>query len=410
MTGRPHAGHREGRAVPTESEPAALSRRGLLIGGGGVLAGITAGAAGAATLGGLGSPGAAPASPATEAPVPSRGRHQAGIDRPATPQRSTVLLVGDLEGPLDAERVLAGLAAIGERIDACTDPVHSDRRLLPDGPGDLTVTIGIGPRLVAAIDPGLDGAAALPEFAADAGLDPALRGGDLLISVCGSDAAALPAVADAVLAAAGGARRRWSQAGVRGAGEGTIARNPLGFHDGVIVPQGEAELDRSVWIGSGPAAGGTIAVVRRIRLDLERFRALPEPAQERVIGRSRASGAPLSGGGLRDEADLGRKTAEGEFLIPLRSHVRAAHPSFTGSGLMLRRGYAYSNATAPDAPADEGLLFVCFQHELEVFVRTQHRLDEHDALGAFSTVTASGSFLILPGRSSAAPLGAGLRG
>ena len=100
---------------------------------------------------------------------------------------------------------------------------------------------------------------------------------------------------------------------------------------------------------------------------------------------------------------LRAKTEAGDYLTPARSHVRAAHPSFTGSRLMLRRGYAFG--TQPD---DAGLMFVCFQNELDAFVKTQHRLDELDDLMAFATPTASASFLILPGFAADRPLGATL--
>jgi dye decolorizing peroxidase len=242
-------------------------------------------------------------------------------------------------------------------------------------------------------------------FRSDEGLAAEAAGGDLLIAVYASDAAALHPVADRVLAAIPGARRRWAQQGVRGSGTGTVVRNPLGYHDGIIVPHTEDELAESVWIPSGPAAGGTVAVIRRLRLDISGFGALAPAAQDRVIGRERASGAPLSGGTRDDQVDLGAKTPEGEYLIPARAHARAAHPSFTGSPLMLRRGYAFSNA-GPER--DDGLLFVCFQNDLQTFVRTQHRLDETDDLMAFTRATASASFLILPGRVGGAPLGASL--
>lgn len=397
--------------TPTRREPLRVSRRDLLIGGGGLGLGLLGGAVAGAAVAAAAPSTAGTATPAATAGtvvVPSRGAQQAGIDRPGTPQHNTLVAVADLPGVATGADALAVLAVIGERVDACTDPERFDPDILPDGPGDLTVTIGIGPRVVTAIDPSLPGATGLPAFVGDADVADDLHGGDLFVSVSSSDAGAVRGVAEAVLTAAGAARR-WSQHGVRGAGQGTVVRNPLGYHDGIVVPRTPAELATNVWIETGPAAGGTIAVVRRLRLDIDGFRAQPAAEQDRVVGRRRADGAPLSGGTRDDEVDLMAKTPEGEYLIATRSHVRAAHPSFTGTALMLRRGYGYSNASAPGSPPDDGLLFVCFQRELDVFVRTQQRLDETDDLMTYATTTASGSFLVLPGRGEGA-LGAGLAG
>ncbi|MCP2638128.1 Dyp-type peroxidase [Microbacterium sp. HD4P20] len=399
---------------PAPAPPAApargISRRALLLGGGGLGLGVVATAVAVSTAN---TPSAEPGPTAAPvpvgSPVPAHGAQQAGIARPATPQRNGLIVVADLEADRDpdAATVLAALAAAGDAIDACTDPERYDRVVLPDGPGDVTVTIGLGPRLVRTIDPALPGAEELPAFRSDDGLTAEATGGDLLIAVYAGDAGALHPVADHVLAAIPGARRRWAQQAVRGAGTGTVVRNPLGYHDGIIVPHTEDELAAGVWIGSGPAAGGTVAVIRRLRLDVAGFGALAPAAQDAVIGRERASGAPLSGGSRDDQVDLGAKTPEGEYLIPVRAHARAAHPSFTASPLMLRRGYAFSNA-GPER--DDGLLFMCFQNDLQTFVRTQHRLDETDDLMAFTRATASASFLIPPGREDGAPLGASLAG
>ncbi|MEV0954109.1 hypothetical protein [Promicromonospora sp. NPDC050249] len=59
---------------------------------------------------------------------------------------------------------------------------------------------------------------------------------------------------------------------------------------------------------------------------------------------------------------------------------------------------------------ETGLLFVCFQREPDTFVRTQHRLDEADALTDFVTPTASATFLVLPGFDATRPLGSTLTG
>ncbi len=375
--------------------------------------GVAAGAAG-----GWAVAEAQPVAPSTSAAnepesrrVDPHGVHQAGIARPATPQAHGVMVVLDLAGVRSPADVRAVCAAVGVGITALTTPERAAagdlaRAELPDGPGDLTVTVGLGPRLVGLIDPSLPGAEELPRFASDGGLSADRIGGDLLLSAYSSN----PNDADhAVRRLAGGiadASVRWSQRLFRGPSRGTVTRNPLGFHDGIIVPHGDRELDEHVWISEGPLAGGTICVVRRLRLDVSGFRAEPEARQEAIVGRRRLDGAPLSGGGPDDEADLLAKTPDGQFVLPARSHVRAAHPSFTGSGLMLRRGYAFDDGTLGDSGLrDAGLMFTCFQRELRTFIQTQHRLDESDDLMAFAAATASATFLILPGFTPERPLG-----
>ena len=180
----------------------------------------------------------------------------------------------------------------------------------------------------------------------------------------------------------------------------------MGFMDGIVVPHDAAGFDEGVWIGDGPLAGGSILVIRRLRLETARFRALPVDSREAVFGRRLSDGTPLSGGKPDDQVDLRAKTPEGEFVIPADAHARAAHPSFTGSPLMFRRSYSFENDGG--SGADSGLVFMSFQNELRTFVATQQRLDEVDALMPFTSPTASATFVVLPGFSDNRPLGSSL--
>lgn len=338
--------------------------------------------------------------------VAPHGTHQAGVTRPPTPQQHCLLAVFDVEG---TDQVADLCDAVGRSIDRMLADAPA---VLPDGPGDLTVTVGIGPRLVGAVDPALPGAEDLPAFVGDAGLRQDTTGGDLMIQLCASDPGVLQPALDHVVATVPRLRARWRQRGFRGPGEGFVVRNPLGFHDGIAVPRTEADQAENVWIADGPLAGASVCVVRRLRLDTAAFRSEPAARQEEIVGRRR-DGSPLSGGEIDDHVRLQAKAPDGQYLVPPRSHARAAHPSFTGSRLMLRRGYAFDNGTAPDAGGepvpDAGLLFICFQADLRTFVATQHRLDEGDDLMRYVTPTASGTFLVLPGDRDGAGLGAGLR-
>lgn len=376
------------------------TRRGLLTGAIGGAIGLAVGAGGVAAIG---SRDAAPAPAETTAPPRADGVYQAGIHTPSTPQKFGRLFVVDTDAAASAP---TWLAALGARILAIARG-EDIADILPDGPGDLTVTVGIGPRVVSAVDPTLPGAEALPDFVGDDAIPAAAKGGDVLLAAYSSDPTVLGAVLGQLQQLVPGGALRWEQLVFRGTGVGMKARNPLGFQDGVVVPKGDEALRENVWIGSGPLAGGTICVIRRLRLDTDRFRSLEVPEREKVIGRTLADGSPLSGGKPDAQVDLRAKTPEGEFIVPAASHARAAHPSFTGSTLMLRRSYSFENDRPGSAP-EQGLAFISFQKELRTFVVTQQRLDDLDALMKFATPTASATFLILPGFSAGKPLGAEL--
>ncbi len=384
-----------GRQAP---DPRELSRRALIVGAG-VATATVAGAA-ALTVGASRAERADSADPSRGTAVAALGAHQAGVTRPQVPQPHCLFVVLDL----DLDGLELSLGELGSAIRTVTDPASAPADLLPDGPGDLTVTVGLGPgALAATAHPELAELLALPLFAGDAELPDDRRGGDLLLSVNASDPTVLEPVYSWLAEHVAGARVRWSQFGFRGTPSDGISRNPLGYHDGIIGPRDDDELQRDVWISEGPLAGGTICVARRFRLDVVRFRDLPPDARDAVIGREQSSGAPLSGGERDDQIDLRAKSPDGTLLVPLTAHARAAHPAFTGSPLMLRRSYGFQEG------ADEvGHVFISFQNDVATFARTQLRLDDVDALMDFATPTATGAFAILPGMREGADLGASL--
>lgn len=348
-----------------------------------------------------GSDAPAPA-PVPVRPVPATGRHQAGITVPQPAQHNLLAVVADLGAGVAAGPLLAELGRTVRALAAGTDA-----RLLGLAPGDLTVTIGVGPRLVRTVGASLPGAADLPRFSRER-VAPQARGGDLLIQICATDSLVPAAAAAALLAQAGDRlRERWRQSGHRGADvpvdkDRSAPRNLLGFVDGIVGPHTAEAQERHLWLaGPGPVAGGTLAVLRRMELDLPRFAALSVAEQEAVFGRRRAAGSPLSGGSIAADPQLGAKTADGRYLIPADAHVRRANANAVGAGLMLRRSYS------TDAPAP-GLLFVSFQNDIRTFTDTLTRMDNSDALLSYTTATATAAFLILPGFDERRPLGSPL--
>ncbi|MFB4349354.1 Dyp-type peroxidase [Microbacterium sp. CR_7] len=332
-------------------------------------------------------------------PVSPTGEHQAGIARPAAAQPHMLLGVYDLDG--DSAAVLA---ALGDSILSLTSGEHPV--LAGIAPGDLTVTVGVGPRLVQQARAGGVGTEPLPAYPREE-IDERHRGGDLVIQVCASDPLVPPLALAGVIDGVTALSERWRQRGARGPsvavrGGHSAPRNVLGFVDGIAAPVSEEELAQSVWIGDGPLASASILVVRRMEIDLAAFRRLSIDAQERVVGRERASSAPLSGGSIGDDVDLQAKSPEGAYVIPVDAHVRRAHPRPAGVPLMLRRSYSM------DEPL--GLLFVSYQAELRTFTQTMERMSESDALLDFTRTTATGAFLALPGFDAQHPLGSTIFG
>lgn len=237
------------------------------------------------------------------------------------------------------------------------------------------VTVGLGPSVLTGLP--LD----LPEFPREH-VPARARHGDVLLKVASTTQDDVTALARRLVDVFGGPEAvRWSQTCA-------AAPHPLGLADGISQPD---DLAASVWLDSpGWARGGTIAVVRRMRIDVAGFAALPPAERERVIGR-RASGEPLSGGDRTAAVNLFAKNPDGTYVIPADAHVRRAHPGPVGAPLMLRRSYGYDNGTA-----DRGLVFVSYQRELRTFVETMRRMSEADRLLEFTTTTATGAFLVLP--------------
>lgn len=86
-------------------------------------------------------------------------------------------------------------------------------------------------------------------------------------------------------------------------------------------------------------------------------------------------------------------------MIALDSHIRLANPRTpeSESSLMLRRGYSYSLGVTNSGQLDMGLLFVCYQHDLEKgFLTVQKRLNG-EALEEYVKPIGGGYFFSLPG-------------
>ncbi|MFI9272906.1 Dyp-type peroxidase [Kitasatospora sp. NPDC052896] len=398
-----------------------LGRRGFLTAlGVGAGAGVALGAGVAAAVDGGSSPGTQDEG----GTLPFWGTHQQGVTN--APQEQTYFAVFDLTTTKrsdvadllrtwteQAAALTAGDPAVGTAQSPTAPPVDTGEAV-DLGPSRLTLTFGFGATLFSKDGADRYGLAAhrpaalvdLPVFHGDQ-LNPDTTGGDLTVQACASDPqVAFHAVRQLARAATGVAQIRWVQAGFNQAArtKGTV-RNLMGFKDGTANPptNSASQMNQYVWAGSeGPSwmVGGSYLVARLIRISLEHWDTMPLQTQEAVIGRHKASGAPLGGTRENDPMDFTARNGDGTPTIPLDSHIRLSAAALNGGSQILRRSYSYNNGVSPFVERwppwkqaleyDAGLLFCAYQNDPRSgFVRIFNQLALSDALNQFTTHTGS---------------------
>lgn len=394
---------------PAEGSDAGLGRRRLLGYAGAAAAGAAVGAGGVAgglagTADGPRSPGGVPES-ATGSTISPYGDRQPGV---ATPTPAVVELVAlDLRPELHRARDREALGRLMRVWTGDLTALSAGRGApgdttpwLASAASDLTITVGLGPRLLGREwgIPAPDGFEPVPPMRHDR-LQRRWTGGDLALLVQGRDGTTVGhAVRRLVADAAPFATQRWRQQGSwngRGPdGRSVTGRNLFGQVDGTANPDvGTALHDQTVWIGEGPWAGGTTLVLRRIRMDLDTWDELTRDEQERSVGRGLDEGAPLTGGVETDDLDLTARS-EGRLVVARDAHARRSHPSANGGARIFRKGANWVDADT----GESGLLFLSFQADLTgQFTRIQRRLDASDALNEWTTAIGSAEFAVLPG-------------
>lgn len=399
---------------PGNDDNLEISRRRVLgtVGAAGA-AGLVIGAAGGAGVSAAVSPDATSTGSTALASVGAtevmfHGKHQAGITTPL--QARGHLIAFDLApgaGRKEAAALLRRWSATAEALMAGRTATDDTGIALDAGPSSLTVTFGFGrtffdrtglaARRPAQLDP-------LPAFSSDA-LDPKRSEGDLWVQIGADDAlVAFHALRAVQKDAAGAARVRWQMNGFNRSAGATArpmtARNLMGQVDGTNNPKpSEPDFDRRIFVPGASSsdwmAGGSYAVVRRIRMLLDDWEKLSLDKQEKVIGRRKADGAPLSGGTETTKLDLNKLGPDGKTVIPDNAHARISAPEQNGGAAMLRRPFSFHDGIAPDGTPDAGLLFVCWQADpLRGFVPVQRKLDRGDALSPFVRHESSGLFAV----------------
>ena len=416
------------------SDPASgstVTRRGVLAAGGAALLGVAGGYAIAVR----GEPGAsaAPAlspSPTTSAlagsasptaatarTIPFFGTHQAGVETPPALLQTFIGL--DLREPgRDAgEAALRLITDDAARLTQGRPALGDTEETLAVNPQGLTISVGLGRPFFEHIGRGDRIPAQLPQipaFATDAFEEPWGQT-DLLLQVGSDDAVTLAhAIRMLTKDLSTLAEVRWMQPGFRSATPANpgseSTRNLMGQVDGTINPApGTAGFDEVVWIAEGEewVRGGTVLILRRIRMLLDTWEILDRPAQEAAIGRQLASGAPLGRTHELDPVPFDERDADGLPIIPTDSHIAVAHAR-TMKEMILRRPYNYDNGMH-DGTNDVGLLFAAYTADpVRSFIPMQQRIAESDAFNRWNTTIGSAAYLFPRGAAEGEILAEGL--
>ena len=327
---------------------------------------------------------------------PFFGKHQAGI---ATyPQEHATWVAYKLKPETDRDalrRLMRLWTTDAARLSQGQQALADNESTLASGAANLTITFGFGPDIVATNSVPMFHQ--IPTLVIDQ-LQEQWSGGDLLIQVCANDQIKVHhAVRELTNDAKPFANLLWQQTGFLPSidlARKQTPRNLMGQKDGTAnFSSDTAEFENTVWINQGPAAGGTIMVIRRIAMDLEKWETLSPDLKSKSIGRDIETGAPLSGGDEFTPVDLELTDHHG-LVIPGDSHVRRARLT---NARIHRRGYNYRTESSVDTKVDQGLIFVSFQASLRQFMQIQTRLEAMDSLNTWTTPIGSAVFLIPPG-------------
>lgn len=393
-----------------------VSRRGLL---GGAVSGAALGAGAGLALARSAEADPTPAADAAaeDRRYPFEGEHQAGILTPV--QRYACYVACDVTATDRAglERLLRtvtaharSLTAGGPVADHGLVETAADNGILgEDVPtAGLTITVSVGAGLfddrfgLASRRPAR--LRTMPAFADD-DLQAAWCGGDVLLQVCADEPdVVVHAVRDLLRATRGDLQVRWRRDGFTSPPRPSgTPRNLLGFKDGTANPDvtDAALMDHLVWTHAGdgePAwvEGGSYHVVRLIRMLVEFWDRVSVREQNAIFGRDKATGAPLTGTDEFDTPDFTGTTGGG--AIRLDAHIRLAARSGTAPAQrILRRGFNYDAGIDPAGDLDMGLIFTCFNADLErQFTAIQERL-AGEALSDYVSPFGGGYFFALPG-------------
>ena len=156
------------------------------------------------------------------------------------------------------------------------------------------------------------------------------------------------------------------------------SRDLIGFVDGSANPKDEGRLEAAL-VESGPGAGGSFVLSQQWVHDLEKWNAVPEALQEKIVGRTKPKSIELEGDDM-----------------PSDSHVSRTDVMVDGEALKIwRRSAPYGTVR------EHGLYFLAFaKHPVRFQVQLERMLGVsgdglHDRLAEYSRAV-TGSYWFAP--------------
>ncbi|WP_304024523.1 iron uptake transporter deferrochelatase/peroxidase subunit [Rothia mucilaginosa] len=250
----------------------------------------------------------------------------------------------------------------------------------------------------------------IPHMTGDA-LEAERSDGDLCIQACADDPqVAFHAIRNLIRIAGGRAVVAWQQLGFGRTASTTTtqvtARNLFGFKDGTnnLKVEDPDLLKKHVWTSSQNSAnspawmeGGSYLAARRIRMKIETWDRTRLREQEEIVGRTKTTGAPLSGGDEVTKPDFSAMGRSGP-LIPADSHVRLMHPDQNQGVQILRRGFNYTDGADELGRLDAGLFFIAYVCDPRThFIPMLSKMTASDAMSEYLRHTGNALFAVPPG-------------
>ena len=157
-------------------------------------------------------------------------------------------------------------------------------------------------------------------------------------------------------------------------------------------------------------AGGSYLVARRINMTVEIWDRQPLSEQEQVFGRTKAEGAPLTGGGEFSQPDfeLSRQRPRANCGRPTRTYVWCTRATMAEPKCSAGATTSSMGVTALGR-MDAGLFFLAYVRDPRTqFIPIQTKLGLGDRLSEYVQHTGSALFAIPPGIAQGEYVGQGL--